>query len=235
MERLSKDRPRKLPKGERLPHWSEAREGWAFADWSLDPQDGSGGAFLPRREPKCRFDWQDLGPGARFILTGQATEFPRGIGLQKDKGGIRRGSFCSRRSETYAATLAGAAALLVSNLGRRRPSTPGQGSVCLLGLLATRMGKLSSRCARLGRFRVVSLLNWLLHPGFSPGPPFELLGQWDSPLRTPRLLGHVEHLGTRSRPLERSLYHAGRRSGVPLSLCFPSCAAFPPLLTSSWQ
>lgn len=66
---------------------------------------------------------------------------------------------------------------------------------------------------------------------FSPGPPFELVGLWELPLSTLRLLVRVEHPGTRSKPLE--IAHAGRRSRVLLSLCFPISTSFPPLLASS--
>lgn len=74
----------------------------------------------------------------------------------------------------------------------------------------------------------LSFPNGLYIRAFSPGLPSERLGQWESPLRTLRLLIAYSMLGL-VVALSRVPSHAGRRSGVLRSLCFPSFAClFPP-------
>lgn len=81
-----------------------------------------GGAFLPRREPKDRSDWQD---GAKLIRIGQGIVFLCGD-WPTERQGRGQDDLCGRARVRSWLQFVGGVALSVSKLGLKWPSAPGK-------------------------------------------------------------------------------------------------------------
>lgn len=143
----------------------------------------------------------------------QRPSFRVGVGLQQDKGGARKGSAVigAQKRSGHSPEL-----LLVSHLGRRRLWVSGGRGAWCRGLPAPHVGKLVSRRTRPGG---PSSINRLLHPGSFSRAAFALVGQWESPSGTLRLLSLVEHPGICRKPRDCP-HHAGAEAVLCVRLVF---------------
>lgn len=127
--------------------------------------------------------------------------------------------------------LAGAATWFVSSV-LKRPLGSGGWRAWRPGLAVPRGvgGKeLFLRCARPRLRKVLTpTLTGSYIRAFSPGPPFERVGQWEPPPRTPRLQSGVKHPGTRSKPLEISFTTRAGDAVSCVCFVFRGVCLFPP-------